>query len=79
MIRQYRKRNKITLKELSVRTQIPVTTVHWCERNEEKMSKSVKAILSYIRRERACKKICAEYSKPALIETKPRFWRWLRC
>ena len=84
MIREYRKSRGLTQKQLGVLAGVARSTVSWCERNEHKESANTADLKKYIRRAMAYEGIAELYSKPAIIETKPkssffaRLWRWLK-
>lgn len=85
MIKEYRLKRKLTQKQLGELAGVARSTVGWCENNEyKKNSATIDSLQKFIKRSIAYEKIAKSYSRPAIIETKPklsffaRLWRWLR-
>ena len=85
MIKEYRKSRKLTQAQLGEMAGVARSTVAWCERYEnEKVSPTIQDLQAFIRHSIAYENIAKAYSRPAIVETKPklsffaRLWRWLR-
>lgn len=85
MIKEYRQLRKLTQARLGEMAGVARSTVAWCERYEnEKVSPTIQDLQAFIRHSIAYENIAKAYSRPAIVETKPklsffaRLWRWLR-